>query len=420
MPRKSTVGNITRRQLLTRAVGFGGSALLFGASGPSGFISLDDGALSPGGPIHGLDARDAAPVGCADAFAGAALLGTVPFTGEGGPLNVAFGSGLHGRLYTDLSMLEPDDLVTPNERYFIRTRYPDLLNPSAPWKIAVNGLVKTPINLTVEMLGAKVKASLGPYVMECSGNGAFAAFGMLSAARWSGVPIADVLAMIDVLPGATRVLVSGFDSYSQPQPGTSTPGASWIFTLAELEKAGAFLATEMNGVPLGLDHGFPIRLMVPNWYGCTCIKWVDAIALVDDDAPATSQMQEFASRTHQEGARAFARDYRPATMDQAAMPVRVEKWRIADEIVYRVVGIMWGGYRVSDKLSIRFASGEPYAPVDVCPRQSTNQTWTMWSHAWRPGKVGSYAIALAIHDPSIPTRRLDAGFYERTIDITDV
>ena len=360
------------------------------------------------------------PIGCGDPFAGAVLLGTVPFTGEGGPLNVAFGSGLNGRLFTDLSTLAPDDLVTPNERYYIRTRYPDRINPSAPWTIAVSGHVKTPLTLTPEMLAPKVNPSLGPYVMECSGNGAFAAFGMLSAARWSGVPMTEVLAMIDVLPQATRVLVSGFDSYSQPQPGASTPGASWIFTVAELEKAGAVLATGMNGVPLRFDHGFPIRLMVPNWYGCTCIKWVDAITLVDDDAPATSQMREFASRTHQDGVPALARDYKPATMDQAAMPVRIEKWRVAGKIVYRVVGIMWGGYRVTDKLSIRFASGQPYAPVDVCPKQSTNQTWTIWSHAWRPAAAGSYAIALRIDDPSIPTRRLDAGFYQRTIDITEI
>jgi len=414
------VGDITRRQLLAGAVGFGGSALLLGCSGPDGFVSIIDGGAGDGAPIDGVDARDATPVGCADPFAGAVLLGTVPFTGEGGPLNVAFGSGLDGRLYTDLSMLAPDDLVTPNDRYFIRTRYPDLINPSAPWQIAVDGHVKTPVSLTLEMLAPKVNPSLGPYVMECSGNGAFAAFGMLSAARWSGVPIADVLAMMDLLPQATRVLVSEFDSYSQPQSSTSKPGASWIFTVTELEKAGAFLATGMNGVPLPVDHGFPIRLMVPNWYGCTCIKWVDAITLVDDDAPATSQMQEFASRTHQDGVPALARDYKPATMDQAAMPVRIEKWRVAGEIVYRVVGIMWGGYRVTDRLSIRFASGQPYAPVDVCPKQSTNRTWTIWSHAWRPSKAGSYAITLAIDDPSIPTRRLDARFYQRTIDITEI
>ncbi len=414
------MGDVTRRRFLAGAVGCGGGALLIGRSGPRGFTSIDDGVAGGGAQLQAVAVGDATRVGCGDPFAGAVWLGTVPFTGEGGPLNVAFGSGLDGRLFTDLSTLAPDDLVTPNERYYIRTRYPDLVNPTAPWTIAVSGHVKTPLTLTPGMLAPKVNPSLGPHVMECSGNGAFAAFGMLSAARWSGVPMTEVLGMIDVRPQATRVLVSGFDRYSQSQPSASTPGASWIFTVAELEKAGALLATGMNGVPLGLDHGFPIRLMVPNWYGCACIKWVDAITLVDDDAPATSQMREFASRTHQDGVPALARDYKPATMDQAAMPVRIEKWRVAGKLVYRVVGIMWGGSRVTDKLSIRFASGQPYAPVDVCPKQSTNQAWTIWSHAWRPTEAGSYAIALRIDDPSIQARRLDAGFYQRTIDITEI
>jgi DMSO/TMAO reductase YedYZ molybdopterin-dependent catalytic subunit len=360
------------------------------------------------------------PGGCPDSFAGGVLLGTVPFTGEGGPLDEAFGSGLNGRLYTDLSTLTPSDLVIPNDRYFIRTRYPDLLDPGAPWRIAVDGRVKAPLSLTLEMLAPKLRSSLGPYVMECSGNGAFAAFGMLSAARWSGVPMTDVLAMIGVRTPATRVLISWFDRYAQPQPGLSTPGASWIFTFAELERAGAFLATGMNGVPLPLDHGFPIRLMVPNWYGCACIKWVDAITLVDDDAPATPQMQEFASRTHQDGVPALARDYRPATIEQAAMPVRVERWRVNGKTVYRVVGIMWGGSRVTDRLTIRFAPGQPYVPIDVCPKPRTNQTWTIWSHAWRPGGPGAYTIGLGIDDPSIPAGRLAAGYYERAVRIAEV
>ena len=414
------VGDMTRRRLLAGAVHFGGGALLLGCSGPHGFTSIRGGGGGHGLPSQSVERGATAPIGCANPFAGGVPLGTVPFTGEGGPLNVPFGSGLDGRLFTDLSTIAPGDLVTPNGYYYIRTRCSSLMDLGAPWTIAVGGHVRTPVSLTLEQLGPKLRPSLGPYVMECSGNGAFAAFGMLSAARWSGVLLADVLAMVDVLPQATHVLVSGFDRYPPPQPDTSTPGASWIFRIAELEKAGAFLATEMNGAPLRVDHGSPIRLMVPNWYGCTCIKWVHSIRLVDDQAPATPQMREFASRTHQDGEPALARDYQPATMDQAAMPVRIEKWRVAGEILYRIVGIMWGGYRVTDKLSIRFAPGRPWVPVDVCPKQSTNQTWTIWSHAWRPREAGPYAVALSIDDPSVRARRLAAGFYQRTVDITEV
>lgn len=347
------------------------------------------------------------------------LLGTVPFTDERAALEIVSGEGLDGRLYTDLEKLRADALVTPNETHYIRTRHPDLLDESAPWKIAVGGLVESPLDVTLDLLAPRVKKDLGPFVMECSGNGSFAGFGMLSAARWSGVLVADVLAMVKALPSATRVLVSGFDGHSRPSE-RSTPGASWVFTFEQLAAAGAFLATEMNGAPLPKDHGFPVRLFVPSWYGCTCIKWVDAITLVDDDAPATPQMQEFAARTHQNGTPALARDYVAATIDQAAMPVRIEKWRVRGALVHRVVGIMWGGYRVTDALSIRFRDDEPWVRVVPSPRPETNATWTLWSHDWRPASPGDYAITLKIDDATIPTKRLDLGFYRRRTTVREV
>lgn len=363
-----------------------------------------DAAPAPAGPV-------------CDRFAGGEILGLVPFTNEGGPLDTAFGAGLDGRLYTDLSKLAPERLVTPNDTHYIRTRASDLLDTQGPWTIAVHGRVRAPATLDLGALAPLVVPDLGPFVMECSGNARGASFGLMSAALWSGAPMKDVLAKIDALPDATRVLVSGFDTYGAPPRGSSTPGASWIFRLDDL--AEAFLATAMNGAPLPLDHGSPVRLFVPGWYGCSSIKWVDEIVLVGDDEPATSQMKEFAQRTHQSGVPDLARDYRPATIDQAAMPVRIERWRVGGRLVHRVVGIMWGGSRTTDALTIRFAPTEPFVPVDRCYAQTTNRTWTLFTHAWTPARPGSYAIACAIADRSIPTKRLDAGYYVRTLDVAE-
>jgi DMSO/TMAO reductase YedYZ molybdopterin-dependent catalytic subunit len=201
--------------------------------------------------------------------------------------------------------------------------------------------------------------------------------------------------------------------------GHSTPGASWIFTRGELDRAGAFLATEMNGAPLPPNHGAPVRLFVPGWYGCCCIKWVNEIQLLDDSAPATAQMKEFASRTHQNGVPELARDYLPATLDQAAMPVRVEKWRIDGELVYRVIGILWGGYQVTDALEIRFGAGA-WERVDVCPAQLANDPWTLWEHRLKAATTGDLEIALRVNDPGVPQRRLDLGWYTRTVAIDEV
>jgi len=163
---------------------------------------------------------------------------------------------------------------------------------------------------------------LGLHLMECAGNTRVAHFGMISVADWAGVPLSEILDSAKVKSGATRVLISGFDRYAKAS-ASSIPGASWVFTLKELKAARAFLATEMNGQPLTADRGAPVRLVVPGWYGCTCVKWVDRITFVDESAEATSQMQEYAARTHQKGSPRFAREFQPAVIDQAAVPIRV-------------------------------------------------------------------------------------------------
>jgi DMSO/TMAO reductase YedYZ molybdopterin-dependent catalytic subunit len=241
---------------------------------------------------------------------------------------------------------------------------------------------------------------------------------MLSVAGWSGAPMSELLQACKAKPQAARVMVSGFDHYSGDSV-TSSPGADWIFTLEELKAAKAFLATEMNGDSLTRDHGAPVRLVVPGWYGCTCIKWVNAITFVDENAPATSQMQEFAARTHQQGVPKLARDYRAATMDQAAMPIRVEKWLVDGRINYHVVGLLWGGSRPVKTLEIRFNPEEDYVRVDNWS-QTTNDPWSFWSHGWTPKAPGTYMIRLRVTDPVVATKRLDSGYYVRSVEVAEV
>jgi DMSO/TMAO reductase YedYZ molybdopterin-dependent catalytic subunit len=375
-----------------------------------------------GGGVGGAGGEGGGPVEmCDDPFAGGQLLGTATFTENVGvPFNTKVGTGWDARLYYDLSALATDNLVVPNEHHYIRTERPDLLMTApADWTIQVGGLA-TATTLTMADL-TPLAQSQGIHVLECSGNGGGGGFGLLSAAEWGGVPFSAVLDMIDVDPSATRVLVRGFDDHSTPSiGGHSTPGAAWIFTFDDLLNAGAFLATTMNGELLPPDHGEPVRLFIPGWYGCCNIKWANEIEFVDESAPATGQMMEFASRTHQLGTPTMAAQYKPATMDQAAMPVRIEKWLLEDGIAYRVVGILWGGYGLTDKLLISYDGGSTVEPVDVCPTQSTNQTWTLWSHMWRPPAAGDYDIAMEIDDPNVPTIRLDLGWYDREVFVDEV
>jgi len=362
---------------------------------------------------------------------GEKLMGTVPFVGEGAfPLESTVGAGLGKRRALDLSTLAPGAGLTPPDEFFIRTGCPERLPPTASWKVRVHGLVEAPLEVPIEELRREV-VPVGVHLLECAGNSRAAHFGFISAASWTGVKLERVLARARPQRAVSQVLVSGFDEHATPDPG-SVPGASWIFGLDQIRDAGAFLATEMNGAPLAPDHGYPLRLVVPGWYGCTAIKWVNEITLVDAEAPATDQMREYAGRTHQEPAGPrdrqlmeagrrpegprLARDFQPATLDPAALPVRVE--RIASregQVSYRVVGILWGGRVRPRALGIRFNPDLSFAPVEEIG--GAGGPWEVWSHGFHPPGPGRYRIELTVKDPGVRTRRLDMGFYAREIDI---
>ena len=345
-------------------------------------------------------------------------LGVVGFVGEDrAPLDTPFNEELDGRLYTDLSDLTPAKPVTPTEQFYVRTRCSKLFDYGKPWTVKIAGLVKEPVILTSDRLDGMVVPT-GVHLMECAGNTRATRFAMLSVADWAGVPISELLKLVRIRPHAARVMISGFDRYLT-ESRASVSGAAWIFTIQELSSSRAFLAMKMNGKPLTPDHGAPVRLVVPGRYGCACIKWVDEIAFVVDEVEAPSQMREFAARTQQLGVPKLAREYQPATIDQVAMPVRIEKWLVGGRIIYRVAGILWGGSRPINVLEIRFNPDEDYVRVDHV-QQTSNDPWSFWSHDWTPTHTGTYLIRLRVKDPLVPTRRLDSGHYVRSVEITEI
>jgi DMSO/TMAO reductase YedYZ molybdopterin-dependent catalytic subunit len=357
---------------------------------------------------------------CVDGAAAGTLIATLPLSRDDGvvqPFGVKFGgSGLDARQIADLSRLQPDRLITPNRAAFIRTERPvAAARRPRPWRIAATGLLAREEVLTVEDF-ARVSRPMGAQLLECSGNNNPANFGLMSVAEWDGVPLVDVLSRLRPAEQARAVLVAGVDHDGQ-RSATSVPGASWILPLDAVERLGAFLALRMNGEPLPPDHGLPVRLVVPGWYGCAWIKWVEALRLVGPDEPATGQMKEFAGRTHQTGRHDLARDYAPPDIQAAAMPVRIEQRRAADGVHYRVVGIAWGGDRPPDRLVIRFGAGDEWKAVSICDRRPASRAWTMWEYRWRPVSAGVYTIALRVPDSSVPQRRLDSGYYARQVTV---
>ncbi len=386
----------------------------------------------------GLFERLAAQAICPSAGPLGELVGHVPFRGTGPapPFGeLVGGPGLDARMFTDLSDLAPDRLITPTERVFVRTTAPASARASlerasarqadeaggpgarGPEAVTLVGPADRATTIPIADL-ERAARPMGAHLIECAGNSDPRNYGLMSVAEWDGVPLAEAIDRLGAAPGAAAVRVTGLDHDSPSL--RSAPGASWILPLDTLDRLGAFLAVRMNGGALPPDHGAPVRLVVPGWYGCAWIKWVSELRLVRADEPATAQMKEFASRTHQAGVPPLARDFAAPAIDLAATPVRIEKRRVAGRLEYRIVGIVWGGDRTVDRLLIRFSAAGPFAPFDVCPRPRTHRTWSLWEYRWRPTEPGIYDIVLKAADTSIRTRRLDMYFYTRRVLIDEV
>lgn len=344
------------------------------------------------------------------------LLGVLPFLGEGDEaIGRKQGRGLASRLAFDLGKLRGHGAVD-NDRLFIRTEAPrGLAERLAGWTVAVRGDVAREQRLTIAALRERA-TDRGVHLIECSGNARSSGFGMIGAARWSGVGLRelldDVYAAARPAAGATRIEIGGYDEHRQ-RDRISWPGCSWIFTRAQL--ADAFLATGMNGAPLPADHGAPLRLIVPGWYGCCQVKWVDRIVFWREGIAASDHMREFAERTHQTGDARVAREYAPARIDTAAMPVRVERWAHEGRVRCRIIGIVWGGTRPVDRLRIRIGSLPP-RPIAL-REPSAPASWRLWVHDWPDPPPGRHAIRLEVPIEGVRTRRLDSGYYTRTIQV---
>ena len=342
-----------------------------------------------------------------------------------------FGSELAGRLAFDLRRIVDEGLVVGNDDFYIRTRAPEGVASRGAGDWSVQFIPPEDFSghlrdfggpqgeISIEELREDSRDQ-GLHLLECSGNSARHRFGLLSVARWSGVPVSDLLdrTFSNVSPDQL-VLATGNDDHAEPSRSSQT-GASWVFTVEQIRDTGAFLATSMNGEPLPLDHGAPVRLVVPGWYGCTCLKWVESFEGVSADHPSTSQMREFATRTHQSGVPERARDFLPAEIDFTAMPILVEG---PDEHgSYRLTGIAWGDARGVEGLQLSYRP--PSAESQQADWQSVGDflrpersSWSLWTHRFEPKGPGELEFRLRAAQSSVRTRRLDTGFYTRRVRI---
>ena len=270
-------------------------------------------------------------------------------------------------------------VVMPNARFYVRNHFqiPDL--DAATWRLDVDGLVDRPLRLSLADLEHLPSSTLA-VTLECAGNGrSFMEpptpgeqwrLGAVSTAEWTGVPLTEVLDRAGPRPGARTVVFRGADRGAvEGEPGTTRFERG--LSLDDVRDCEALLAYAMNGEPLPVAHGFPVRLIVPSWYAVASVKWLTEIEVTD--RPFAGYYQE--ARYQYEWERDGGVEREPVRLQQVRALVTQPRPGDAitgGELVVR--GVAWSG-------------AAPVARVEVSvgnnPWQQATLVGDRRRHSWR-------------------------------------
>jgi DMSO/TMAO reductase YedYZ molybdopterin-dependent catalytic subunit len=192
-------------------------------------------------------------------------------------------------------------VVMPNGRFYIRNHFQIPNVNAAHYRLAVGGLVKRKLSLSLRDL-MQMPSQTFFATLECAGNGRTNfdppipgekwAFGAVSTAEWTGVPLKVVLDRAGIESSAREVLFRGADRGTVEGSSGTIPFERSL-RLDEADDSGAILAYVMNGEPLPIHHGFPLRLIVPSWYAVASVKWLTDIELIEQPFVGHFQMEKY-------------------------------------------------------------------------------------------------------------------------------
>ena len=282
--------------------------------------------------------------------------------------------------------------LTPTGRHFTVVHYGQPAVDARAWRLEVGGLVQRPLTLTLEALRARPRREV-VFTLECSGNHGFPwSGGLIGTARWAGTPLAPLLAEAGVQERGSEVVFWGADAGEETvRDVPMRQHFARSMSLADATDADLLLAYEMNGVPLPPNHGAPLRLLAPGWYGVANVKWLTRVEVRD-----TRLMNRFMARDY-----VTIREEPPAEAGGApvwaetsvgrarlkSVPARVT--RLGGQ--HRVVGAAWGAPIAG--VEVRIDDG-PWAPaaLDPTPGEDAAFAWRWWALDWGAPAPGEHAV----------------------------
>ncbi|MFD7132884.1 sulfite oxidase [Streptomyces sp. NPDC059894] len=304
---------------------------------------------------------------------------------------------------TKFASLADTGYHTPNDRFFVRNHTSTPVLDAAEWTLTVHGdglTGTTPAVFSLDDLKGLPAVTRTAFV-ECAGNGRsfFTSqqgqsvsgtawtLGAIGTARWRGVRLADVLRHAGLGPRAVDVLPRGLDADYVTADGTDLGRVRRPLPLSKALD-DVLLAYEMNGEPLPYDHGYPVRVLVPNWIGIASIKWVGDIEVAAQPlySPWNTDFYRLFGTSYPEGGSA------PLTR-QTLKSAWELAWNapLAAAAEHRLTGRSWSGAGGVVRVDVSTDGGTTWnrARLHDAPRRAG---WVRWSTDWTPPTPGAYTL----------------------------
>jgi DMSO/TMAO reductase YedYZ molybdopterin-dependent catalytic subunit len=279
--------------------------------------------------------------------------------------------------------------VTPPGLHYLLIHYdiPDV-DPDA-WRLRVGGFVARPVELSLGDLRSRDSVAVA-VTLECAGNGRALLeprpvsqpwlTEAVGNAEWTGVPLRALLDDVGVEDGAVEVLFTGLDRGVE---GGVEQDYERSLPLDEAMREDVLLAYEMNGRPLLPQHGFPLRLVVPGWYGMTHVKWLSRITLLAEPFRGYQHERGYRLRSDPDEPGEPLTRIRPRSlMVPPGIPEFMTRNRIVDAGPHVVRGRAWSGMAPIERVEFSDDDGRTWWDAELGPMSPHAFAWRGWSHEW--------------------------------------
>ncbi|MFN2468719.1 MAG: sulfite oxidase [Gaiellaceae bacterium] len=287
--------------------------------------------------------------------------------------------------------------VTPVGLHYLLIHYDIPAVDPATWRLGLRGLVERELTLTLADLRARPRAEVVA-TMECAGNGRARLeprpysqpwlWEAVGTGRWAGAALAPLLREAGVRDGAAEVVFTGLDRGVE---GGIEQRFARSLPLAEAIEGEAILAYEVNGQELPPQHGFPLRLIVPGWYGMTNVKWLAEIEVVAEPFAGYQQASGYRFRADEEDeGHALTRMQPRALMAPPGIPEFMTRHRTVVAGPCVLSGRAWSGWAPVERVEVSVDGGRTWAGAEV-GEEVGRWAWRSWRYDW-DARVGEHEL----------------------------